>query len=585
MIFRLTFFALALAVSAAVAPSADNAPTPSLDQLLKTQADGNQKDAYEGLRRFVLDKKDASSPDLVKAFNAAMICLPALNRSDEIDEFREKVVAAHKKDWLVQMAVAHSYLTFDHYGFMIAGEFSRGQHRGGGKVVHATARDRVRALQLYLSAMKIAQNENDKAGAAELLRQFAQAITYGRQPWQLQSLTNLDKLPDYEEGWSSPFGQQGAPVNEAGEPVFYSVPKSWDDAKSDGERWRWLLATMVEWQPSRRNDERLERARMLESQFGVQTMAQSGYFFPMPREASGKNSTDLQTGIWALETLGDDETIARLATGIKRFKLPDEHNYIKLYQQILSDTDAATKQPNDLPLEAARSLAFIFENRRQYPRAVEYWRQVIDRSTGDPRKMWERRLQQIVGNWGQFENVMSQPAGRGATVDFRFRNAKQVEFVAQEIDVRKLLDDVKAYLKSKPKQLQWEQMNVSDIGYRLVQEDQKKYIGAEVARWKLDIEPREKHFDKRITVATPLQKSGAYFVTAKVADGNTSQIILWLADTAIARKPMADKSFYYVADAVTGAPIEKANVEFFAYRQRWQQLPGRHQELRRADRL
>ena len=31
---------------------------------------------------------------------------------------------------------------------------------------------------------------------------------------------------------------------------------------------------------------------------------------------------------------------------------------------------------------------------------------------------------------------------------------------------------------------------------------------------------------------------------------------------------MQDKSFYFVADAVTGAPIAKANVEFFAYRQR-----------------
>ncbi len=51
-------------------------------------------------------------------------------------------------------------------------------------------------------------------------------------------------------------------------------------------------------------------------------------------------------------------------------------------------------------------------------------------------------------------------------------------------------------------------------------------------------------------------------------DGNTSKIVLWLADTAIVRKPMPDKSFYFVADAVTGAPIAKANVEFFGYRQR-----------------
>ena len=63
--------------------------------------------------------------------------------------------------------------------------------------------------------------------------------------------------------------------------------------------------------------------------------------------------------------------------------------------------------------------------------------------------------------------------------------------------------------------------------------------------------------------------------------------MLWLADTAIVRKPMPDKSFYYVADAVTGAPIAKANVEFFGYRQRHidgNNYTDRHQELRRTDR-
>src|SRR6476659_5811817 len=446
---------------------------------------------------------------------------------------------------------------------MIACEFSRGQHRGGGKVVHATARDRVRALQLYQGAMKLAQSENDKSGPAEMLRQFAEAGIYGRQSWQLQSLTDLDKLTDYEEGWNYGGDQQGAPVDAAGNPIFYAIPKTWDAAKSDGERWRWLLETMVEWQPSRRNDERLTRARFLETQFGVQTISQFGIRLP---EAADSDKKDDKTGIWALDTLGDDETIARLATGIKRFKLPDEHNHIKLFQQVLEDLKS--NKTDEHGLNAATNLALAFENRRQYPRAAEYWREVIERSKGDTQKQAKRRLDQIVGNWGQFESVMSQPAGRGATVDFRFRNARQVEFIAREVDIRKLLDDVKAYLKSKPKQIDWDQMNISEIGYRLVQENQKKYLGAEVARWKLDLQPREKHFDKRITVTTPLQKAGAYFVTANVSGGNTSQIVLWLADTAIIRKPMPDKSYYFVADAVTGAPIAKANVEFFAYRQK-----------------
>src|SRR6476659_927174 len=184
---------------------------------------------------------------------------------------------------------------------MIACEFSRGQHRGGGKVVHATARDRVRALQLYQGAMKLAHSENDKSGPADMLRQFAEAVIYGRQSWQLQSLTDLDKLPDYEEGWNYGGDQQGAPVDAAGNPVFFAVPKTWDAAKSDGERWRWLLETMVEWQPSRRNDERMERARFLESQFGVQTMAEFGFVLPNRKEEdTDKEKKDSKTGIWAL---------------------------------------------------------------------------------------------------------------------------------------------------------------------------------------------------------------------------------------------------------------------------------------------
>ena len=50
-------------------------------------------------------------------------------------------------------------------------------------------------------------------------------------------------------------------------------------------------------------------------------------------------------------------------------------------------------------------------------------------------------LQMNVGNWGMFESVMSQPAGQGATVDFRFRNGKKVKFDARAIKVDLLLAD------------------------------------------------------------------------------------------------------------------------------------------------
>jgi uncharacterized protein YfaS (alpha-2-macroglobulin family) len=537
--------------------------SPSFEESMKFYRDGNYKEAYDGLRRSVLDQGSTSS-DFLQALDTAIACLQHLNRVNEIDEFREAAVEAHSDDWQLLAAVARSYLNVEHYGYMIAGKFERGQHRGGGRFVNAAMRDRVRSLQLYLRAMKAAESADVKHQPADMLKQFASAVLYGdgSGAWRLQSLTNLDELPDYEEGWHQGGQPQGAPVDEDDSPIYYNVPKSWDAAKSDGERWRWLLETMVEWDPQRRIDERLSRAQFLHSQFGVQTMAE--YRILLARASDDESKDRPQT--WALDTLGDDETIARLATGIKRFKLPDDQNFIKLYQQVLDDVPA--NELDDRVRDSAVALANIFQDRRQYPRAADYWREAIDRSQGDHQKLYQQQLQQVVGNWGRFEGVAMQPAGRGATFEFSFRNAQNVEFTAHSIDIRKLLDDVKVYLKSNPRQLDWNQINVSEIGYRLVNEDQKKYIGAEVARWNLPLEPREKHFDKRLTVTTPLQKAGAYLVTAKIADGNVSKIILWLADAAIVRKPMQEKSFYYVADAVTGAPLAKANVEFFAFRQR-----------------
>ncbi len=111
-------------------------------------------------------------------------------------------------------------------------------------------------------------------------------------------------------------------------------------------------------------------------------------------------------------------------------------------------------------------------------------------------------------------------------------------------------------MKKKPRQLQWQDINVENLGYRIFEQNQKQYLGEKVAEWKLDVQPRPKHFDRRITVATPLQKAGAYLLTAKLADGNSSHIILWLEDTAIVKKPLDHGTFYFVADAVSAADFE-----------------------------
>jgi hypothetical protein len=289
-------------------------------------------------------------------------------------------------------------------------------------------------------------------------------------------------------------------------------------------------------------------------------MAEYGIFFRGVLAEEDSVQAPQPSGTYALHTLAEQETIARLANGIRRFRLPDEQNFIKIYRQIVEDDKTGYGE------QALSRLAENFENRRQYARAAESWRTSIQKYGSTSHKA--ERLQQIVGHWGRFESLMSQPAGQGASVEFRFRNGRKAKFTAYRIKVKKLLDDVKTYLKSSPRQLDGNQLEIGNIGHRLVTQNQRQYLGPQVAEWELELEPREYHFDKRITVATPLRDAGAYLVTAEMEGGNTSKIVVWISDTVIVKKPLEGQTMYYVADAVTGAPIGKANVELFGFRQR-----------------
>ncbi len=533
---------------------------------------GNFKVAYEGSRKLALDPKtDAKlvASDLQRAVQA----LAQLGRVEEVDELIESSVKAHPQNWRLLRGAAQMYTQFvDHGGFLIAGKFQRGSHRGGGQYMSSQERDRVRSMQLLQQAIPLAMKDDAKGEVARFFLEYAEQLG-AIEAWRLQALTDLTTLPDYEEGnqggWSARrFGgmhgggdSKGAPVDADGNPVFHRVPKSWDDAKSDGERWRWMLTQAIEFDTKLRNEADFTLAQFLHEQFGVQTMAWLG-------RGSGSDDDTNESGPFAVHTLGDDETIAKLATGVKRIKLEDEFNPLKLFQKITE------RSKDDQSKASGDQVAQIYEDRRQYVKAAAAWKVALAKFGNEDHR--QARLDQIVKNWGRFENLQVAPAGTGATVDFRYRNAKAVSFEAHAIKIDKLLDDVKTYLKSSPAQLDWQRFNVQDVGYKLVTENRKQYLGEQVASWKLDLTPKPEHLDSVVKVTTPLQKAGAYLLTGKLADGNISRVVIWLADAALARKVLDGQSLHFVADAVTGLPIAKANVEFFGWRQE-QVAPNKQQ--------
>ena len=663
----------------------------------------NYKEAYELYAAFVRNPENAGA-SLADDLSKTVSCLKRINRVAEIDDHIDEAVKRHADDWRLLHRAAHLTYHGTHYGHIIAGEFKRGRHRGGGRYVNVQEQDRQKALILMnraLTASEGEENTNDLAVFVEAFAGMLLGYRGHRGSWRLQYATVLEKLPDYTDTVS--YGRSsasGAPVDEDGDPVYHRLPKSFAAAKTDGERWRWLLRRAGELDPNRKPRLQLAFADFLRNQFGISTV--SGYAGLFGPAGEGK------TRRLNVMDLDENETIAKLATGVKRIALPDEFNFIRIYEEVAAEPSRLPGSPvknltyryyegdwdalpdfDKLPVkksgkvpggfldldvaarrdyfgivfegelkvpetgvyrfdldsddgarlsvgekftlpydglhgagsprraeaalekgthrirvevfektgdealvvkwsgpgvaeqflsshrgfdpvdQAHRQLAGTFENRRQYPKAAEIWRKSIERF-GVGRNAWrQKRLDQIVGNWGRFEGVRTFPAGKAPDLEYRFRNGKSVTFEAHAVHVRKLLDDVKAYLKKRPRDIDWQRINVGNIGHRLVTQNEEKYIGEKVAEWKRALDPPDGHLDQRETVTPPLKDAGAYLLTARMADGNTSKIVVWMSDTVIVKQPMDRKTWCFVADAVTGKPLPRMNLEFFGYRQEW----------------
>ena len=106
----------------------------------KLQRDGNFKEAYGSFSSLALDAK-TDAKKVGEDLNQAVQSLQRLNRRNETDALREKVIATHAKNWRLLWTAAQSYMSAQHYGFIISGEFRRGPHRGGGQRANSYERD------------------------------------------------------------------------------------------------------------------------------------------------------------------------------------------------------------------------------------------------------------------------------------------------------------------------------------------------------------------------------------------------------------------------------------------------------------
>ncbi len=520
----------------------------------KLNKQGNYKEALS-LYKELLSGDQPKPEDL----SSAADCLKRLKSADEVDALIEQTMKKHGKNSALLHTAARTYFHQNRYGSIIAGQYKRG-NTNRGDYVHSTDRDRIRSMQLCLQALEHLPTEKTAAHKeTERVTYYllASLVSYGSlnaaDAWKFQELSDTSKLPDYQKnsrwghGGRSP---QGAPVDDAGAPLYYSVPESWAAAKNDGERWRYCLSRQAALDPSTADAKQEEWANFLRSQFGVITMRYYTWFNTL--------DMDKQKGILQMHTLTDKETLARLATGVKRFELPGDQNFIRIYEEL------SARRPS-----TADYLIQVYLDRRQHEKAAALLVKTIEKFpkgvSADGRR---DLLKQITNNWGKFEaNSSAHPSGKEASVSYIFRNAKSVTLVAREVDTRLLIDNTWEYLEGNPLKLNWNLVRWHSLGNDLVNTVRKKYVGREVGRRVHALTPRDHHWDTQATLSVPVKKAGTYLISAELDNGVTAHTVVWIDGATVVKKDIKGGELYYVADAITGKGISNVNVEFFGYRQ------------------
>ena len=505
------------------------------------EAKGRWKEALDCYREKLADVGDEQAGrDLERAVHS----LRRLSAWGEFDALIGQAVEKHPEHAGVLETAGESLLVAPHGGRWIAGEFERGGGSQTGEWFDAGWRDRAQGLRWLKQAVDRSPEGAERAG---LWAKLAGGLGHGAyEAWKLQSLTPLDELPDWRDAGPEG-GTEGAPWAGEG-PLLFGVPESWEAARNDGERWRFALAEEIRHNALLRANVTLERARFAAGQFGEATLRSGPWRGADPEETAAR---------WQLDGLADDECLAKTSAGVRRFRLPEDQHFIALYRSMLDDPA--------LGGVAGDELAGVFLARSQYDRAEEVLKRTLARHGDDNIRSRTRLLKQITGNWGRFLPVEPVAAGTRPKLPFVFRNATSVKFSAAPVDMDALLGDVRDYLAGKPWEIDSARIDPGMIGMRLVQGNAKRYLGKTAAEWTHALAPGAKHRDTRAELEMPLDRAGAWWVRADLGDGNTVFTVVWIVDQVLVRREVAGKLQWWVADALTGRPVEGARLDFFGY--------------------
>ncbi len=508
----------------------------------KLVGDGNFAEAFTKAKKALETlPENAHDKEVADLWNYLVISLENNNR---IAEYDENFAFATKK-FKNNLNFLCTLSPEDSWGYMIDGKFRRGNNRGnGGRYVSCEYRDRVEILRLLVAAVPAAEKAEDALAVKFYLRLanfLIQDASSSMTSWKLQALTDLTKLPDYDE--HPVRSSSRPPVNPDGSPVLYAKPADFSSAGSDGERIRWAWEAAM----ARGSKEaKIAFATFLAKQFDF---SQVDYGL---REEYFQSDTYRDY----LYGLKDNETVAQLSDGTRKITLPEEYNYFRLFSEA----------------EDWRSLMSLYLARYQYEKAAYY---------ADKAKDAEMKAM-IEGNVGFADYIQVTAFGKKPVLTYHYRNSKEVVASVHKVNsaeaVRVMLDNLsKPDSGSSGNFTDVYQLYLHDWDGQLAKNNKWKVaIEDKVTEFKVALKPKAHHWETDQEIELPLTEPGAYLVNLapeNAVDGSFTEILVWITPQILTANSLPDKTIFTVNDSSTGMPLAKRTLKYYNFVTRYANTP------------
>lgn len=549
-----------------------------------------KKAAEQALQQLNEYDDQYSGADLLLYYQA-LTRLNALDDSLNLDAILQEQMKRHGDNPHFLMEAARLYQNACHTFKLVDGAYIRASEPWDGEY-SGEARDRVEALRCLFKAMQLAEKEKNMKLLGQLRFLTARALLVkgsrydSRSPFQayaaLGNLTSLKELPDYVSREEASLFRNAATVPVAvnantGKPevVFYHASSSWETAKNDGERMRWLLKAAIQADPELASQVHYFTASWCRRLFSYSNTAPDQKFVYGPGNAgmvSGINPAELKTNQTVVKTDRTGQGKFLLTT------LPPDYDFIRIASAIRITPDPACY------VNAAHLAADEFLARNQRPAAAELLTNALrtwnEQSWDHPDKEeflevsvgLKRRLASITEPNGTFDtDQRTLVAGEPVTVSFSYRNAAQAQVTARSVDMRRWQEERMDKVQSSNtlgKAYRKKYSNPGTLLFNLLHDPSyARYLGEEIKGEKVALAPGDRHLNQIAQIPVPTRKPGWYLLTVTLENGFRFHRFLTLSDMVLVRRSVPEGNLWFLADARTGMPVEGGRLRLLRYQE------------------